>query len=53
MQEDVMMFKTARVQIVGRIPSDLRRRVRALAKRCKVTLNAFFRGISRQTGLIG
>jgi predicted HicB family RNase H-like nuclease len=33
-------MKIPRVQIVGRIPSDLSRRVRALAKRRKVTLNA-------------
>ena len=34
------MSKTTRVQIVGRIPGDLSRRVRALAKRRKLTLNA-------------
>ena len=33
-------MKSPRVQIVGRIPGDLSRRVRALAKRRKVTLNA-------------
>lgn len=30
-----------RVQMVGRIPGELSRRVRAAAKRCTVTLNAF------------
>jgi predicted HicB family RNase H-like nuclease len=30
-----------RIQIVGRIPRELSRRVRAAAKRRKVTLNAF------------
>lgn len=34
-------MKHRRIQIVGRIPSDLHRRVRAVAKRRKVTLNAF------------
>jgi predicted HicB family RNase H-like nuclease len=33
-------MKTTRVPIVGRIPSDLSRRVRALAKKRKVTVNA-------------
>ena len=33
-------MKPTRVQIVGRIPSDLSRRVRALAKKRKLTLNA-------------
>ena len=33
-------MKSPRVQIVGRIPSDLSRRVRALATRRKVTLHA-------------
>lgn len=33
-------MKTTRVQIVGRIPSDLSRRVRALAQKRKLTLNA-------------
>ena len=32
---------TPRVQIVGRIPAELSRRVRAAAKRRKVSLNAF------------
>ena len=32
---------TARVQIVGRIPTELSRRVRAAAKRRKVSLNTF------------
>lgn len=31
----------ARIQIVGRLPEDLNRRVRAAAKRRKVSLNAF------------
>jgi len=35
------MMKRTRVQIVGRIPRDLSRRVRTLAKKRKVTLNAF------------
>jgi predicted HicB family RNase H-like nuclease len=30
-----------RIQIVGRLPVDLNRRVRAAAKRRKVSLNAF------------
>ena len=34
-------MKKGRVQIVGRIPGDLSRRVRATAKRRKLTLNAF------------
>lgn len=33
-------MKRTRVQIVGRIPSALSRRVRALARKRKVTLNA-------------
>ena len=32
---------TPRIQIVGRLPVDLSRRVRAAAKRRKVSLNAF------------
>jgi len=32
---------TPRVQIVGRLPVDLNRRVRAAAKRRKVSVNAF------------
>ena len=32
---------TGRVQIVGRLPVDLHRRVRAAAKRQKVSLNRF------------
>ena len=32
-------MKSTRVQIVGRIPAELSRRVRAMAKRRKVTLN--------------
>jgi predicted HicB family RNase H-like nuclease len=34
-------MKIARIQIVGRLPEDLNRRVRATAKRRKVSLNAF------------
>ena len=34
-------MKSIRVQIVGRIPAELSRRVRARAKRRKLTLNAF------------
>jgi predicted HicB family RNase H-like nuclease len=34
-------MKKVRVQIVGRVPGALHRRVRAAAKRRKVTLNAF------------
>ena len=34
-------MKNARIQIVGRLPIDLSRRVRAAAKRQKVRLNAF------------
>ena len=34
-------MKSTRVQIVGRIPGDLSRRVRALAKRRTLTLNAW------------
>ena len=34
-------MKSPRVQIVGRISGDLNRRVRAMAKRRKLTLNAF------------
>ncbi len=34
-------MKTARIQIVGRLPGDLNRRVRAAAKQRKVSLNAF------------
>ena len=33
-------MKSPRIQIVGRIPGDLNRRVRAMAKRRKLTLNA-------------
>ena len=36
--EDTM---TTRIQIVGRLPVDLSRRVRATAKKKKVSLNAF------------
>ena len=32
---------TPRIQIVGRLPVDLSRRVRAAAKRQKVSVNAF------------
>jgi len=38
--EDIMTVPS-RVQIVGRIPAVLRRRVRAAAKRRKLSLNAF------------
>jgi len=38
--EEDRMTKPPRVQIVGRIPRDLSRRVRAIAKRRKMTLNA-------------
>ena len=34
-------MKLARIQIVGRLPEDLNQRVRAAAKRRKVSLNAF------------
>ena len=34
-------MKSLRIQIVGRIPAELSRRVRARAKRRKLTLNAF------------
>jgi predicted HicB family RNase H-like nuclease len=34
-------MKTARIQIVGRLPGDLNRGVRAAAKRRKISLNAF------------
>ena len=34
-------MKITRVQIVGRIPTALSRRVRAMAKRQKVSLNAW------------
>ena len=34
-------MKHARIQIVGRLPVDLSRRVRAAAKKQKVTLNTF------------
>ena len=33
-------MKTTRVQLVGRIPAELSRRVGAVAKRRKLTLNA-------------
>ena len=33
-------MKPTRIQIVGRIPGDLSRRVRALAQKRKLTLNA-------------
>ncbi len=34
-------MKNTRIQIVGRLPVDLSRRVRAAAKKQKVTLNTF------------
>ena len=34
-------MKTARIQIVGRLPVELSRRVRAAAKKQKVSLNTF------------
>ena len=43
-------MKNARVQIVGRIPGELSRRVRALAKRRTLTLNALLIEALTQAG---
>ncbi len=44
-------MKTTRVQIVGRIPADLNRRVRAVAKRRTLTVNALL--IEALTAAVG